>query len=107
MAQPPYDNRAQPRTLPRQPAASRALLHDELPRSHMSGCIWIIGIVILVLGFGMVYVYNTVFSALDRISSARDVRPMVADSGPPPELLQADRKSTRLNSSPANISYAV
>src|SRR3712207_3170879 len=88
MARPPYDNRDRLRTLPRQPATSRARLHDELPRSHTSGCIWIIGIVILVLGVGMLYAYNTVFSALDRISSARDVRPVVADSGPPPELLQ-------------------
>src|SRR3712207_7661582 len=38
---------------------------------------------------------------------ARDVRAGLVDGGPEPGPSLADRKSTRLNSSHANISYAV
>src|SRR3712207_8055788 len=44
-------------------------------------------------------------SAPSRAPAGRD--PLVADGGPGPQRTYVDRKSTRLNSSHANISYAV
>lgn len=89
MSQPPRPYRNPSRVPPRRPSAPNNRAYSTSLRRRNSGCGLLLVAVFAVLSVGGVYAYSRISSTLSNISSGEDVRPAVAQQGPPPALLQA------------------
>jgi LCP family protein required for cell wall assembly len=84
-----YPKRPDDPVIQQRPATTPARLRDNLPDRHGGSCISIVVVMLIVTCLGGAYAYSNLSSALNRISSARDVRPTAIAASPPPAFLQS------------------
>lgn len=89
MAQPQRPYRAPNRVPPRRPLTANAREYGMTTRRRSSGCGLIAAALIAVVCLSGVYLFSRVSTSINAITDGEDVRPVAAQQGAPPALLQA------------------